>query len=51
MNSSIEANRVDPDHCFLSANNGERSGSVVKCLTQYEGVVVLSLTGVAMLCP
>ena len=29
----------------------EHSGSVVECLTQYQGAAGLSLTGIAVLCP
>ena len=31
--------------------HGERSGSVVECLTQDRGAVGLSLTGITALCP
>ena len=40
---------VYPDHAHFFIGNRERSGSVVECLTQDQGVAGSSLTGVTVL--
>ena len=43
--------RYSHDLKYIHKNFGERSGSVVECLTQDRGAAGLSLTSITALCP
>ena len=51
MKLSTKATEIKMIEIINCIRDRERSGSVVECLTRYQGVSCSSLTGVTALCP